>query len=141
MTSGACEVCFNLLPSMDSSQIIIPRCFSKYLDLSIPMDFLYNLSQFKIDGKSTTTIFGYAVEFFFLSGVYSEEILGLLFTLTLDGHAKQGCYSLPTSSITSFDHLVNELYRVFDQYEYQDFIDENDQLRMELTESIDHLVD
>lgn len=40
-----------------------------------------------------------------------------------------------------FQSLVNDIYRVFDKYEYQDVIDEIDQPRIELTESLENFAD
>lgn len=56
MASRAFEICLNLLPLMDSSQIIIQSCFSEALDISIPVEFLHDLSHLKFDGKGTKTI-------------------------------------------------------------------------------------
>ena len=62
----------------------------------------------------------------------------MLFTLTLDGHEKQWSYSLPTTSISYFKQLVNELHHIFDKYEYQYVLNEIDQIIMELNESLQH---
>lgn len=40
-----------------------------------------------------------------------------------------------------FKHLVKKLCRVCDKYEYQDVLDEINQLRMESNESLKHFVD
>lgn len=85
MRSWACEIYLNLFPLMASSHIIIPSFFSKALDLSIPAEFLHNLSHFKFDGKGTTTILDYVIEFVqfcFSSCIYFEGIIARLFTLT-----------------------------------------------------------
>lgn len=99
------------------------------------------MSCLKLDGQGTTTILDYIIEFIqfcFSSGVYFEEILARLSSLTLDGHAKQWCYSLPTTYSSYFKHLVNGLCHVFYKYEYQDNLNEIDQLRMESNESLEH---
>jgi len=59
------------------------------------------------------------VQLFFSSGVYYEDVIAQLFTLTLDGRSKKWCYYLPTSSIHSFKQPVNALCEFFDKYDYK----------------------
>jgi len=77
------------------------------------------------------------VKFFFSIGVYFEDILARLFTLTLEGQAKKWCYSLLTASIHSFQQLVKELHKYFDRYEYQDVCKRINKLRMKLDEYLE----
>ena len=64
-----------------------------------------------------------------------------MFTLTLDGRAKQWCYPLPIDFILSFKQLVNTFHRVFDKYEYQDVLNEIYQLRIVPNEYLEHFID
>ena len=77
------------------------------------------------------------VQFCFLGGVYSGHILTRLFALTFDFRVKKWCYSLPIDSISLFKQLVNELHHVLDKCEYQDVINEINQIGMELNESLE----
>lgn len=107
------------------------------------MEFIHDLLWFKFDGKNTTIVLGYAtkfVQFCFLNGFHLEEIFAWVFNFSSDGHVKQWCYSLPITSITCFDHLVNDLYLPLDKYEYQDVIDEIDQFRMEFLEPLENFI-
>lgn len=66
-----------------------------------------------------------------------EDVMCILFTLTLEFRFYQWCYTLPSSSIHSFRQFTKELHQDFDWYDYRDVHKRINQLGMELDESVE----
>ena len=66
----------------------------------------------------------------------SEEIVCVLFLLTLEGHANWWCHTLPPASVHSLITLLKELHQAFDKYNHQDVHERISHLRMNSGESV-----
>ena len=107
---------------------------------SIPQEQLHHLSQLKFDGEDETTsnknIFDF-LKFCESLEIDDEEFSCALLSLTLEGRAKQWCYTLPVVSIHSFEQLVGKLQQEFDMYDFQDVLKRINELRMKPEESLE----
>ena len=108
---------------MACSQIILPRFLSEIYELRclIPDELMYHLSQLKLDGENGVSINQHLLDFCDFGECYeidNEGLICFLFFLTLKGHAKIWCRTLPEASIHSFEQLANELQQAFHMYDF-----------------------
>lgn len=96
--------------------------FSKNINLSMPAEIIYHLSQWKLDGEGRKMVFGHilqVLQFCHSDITHCKEVIGRLFTLALEGHVRQWCHTLPIACIHSFEKLISELRQVFNRCNFQ----------------------
>lgn len=102
-----------------------------------------NVSQFRFDFDGFTFITTHISHFpgFFKSDeIDDENVVCILFALTLEGQVKKSCQTLSSTSIHSFNKFLKELHQSFDMYDYQDVCNRIDPLRMKYGESLDYFL-
>jgi hypothetical protein len=103
------ELLFLILSFLfNGSKLPIWSCISSKAFCSTPTKVVKYLLKVKFDGKSKISAYDHVLQFiqnFTNSSFYDidEGILCMIFTLTLIGHAKDWCESLPVSSVDSWD--------------------------------------
>ena len=101
---------------------------------------MYHLSQLKFDGENGVSITQHLLDLCDFGECYeidNEGLICLLFSLTLEGHAKQWCCTLPEASIHSFEQLASELQQAFHRYIFQNVFIKLNGIRMEPQEPLD----
>jgi len=104
-------------------QIILSGCFSNLSlgEISIPDEFLHDLSQLKIDGEDDMSFSEHASLFIKFCDYYEfdcEYVACTIFCLTLEGNVSRWCHTLRPTSIHSLNHIIEELHLAFNIYDY-----------------------
>ena len=69
----------------------------------------------------------------------SDELVCILFFLTLEGHANRWCHTLPPASVHSLLTFLKELCQAFDECDNQDVYERISHLRMKLGELVEDI--
>lgn len=127
---------------MNNTQFMLPVCFSHFSlnKLSIPDELLNHLSLLNFDSEEKTSVTEHIYDFlhFYESHeINSDEIVYVLFFLTLEGHDNRWCHTLPPASVHSLLTLLKELHQAFDECDHQHVYERISCLRMKVGESIE----
>ncbi len=121
---------------------MLSSCFSHFSlnQLSIPNELLDHLSLLNFDGEVITTINEHIydlIHFCESQEIDSDELVCILFFLTLEVCVNRWCHTLPPASIRSLLTFLKELHQAFDVCDHQDAYERISQLRMNPRESVE----
>lgn len=107
---------------MASSQILTSTCFSRTTNSKVPIGITNDLTNVNFNGEGGTTILehiAHFLEFCTHNKIHCEDTAYRFFILTFKACIEEWCYTLPTTSIHSFEHIVKELYHACDRHDYK----------------------
>lgn len=93
--------------------IVPPPCFSHAHDFEVSEDVIDYLSWFKYDGEGRASLLRHGVSFTGFchrNEVPSNDIAFGLFTYTFERCVNKWCRTLPTTSIHSYDHMLDDFF-------------------------------
>ena len=128
---------------MDHTQFVLPRSFSHFSlsQLSIPDELLDHLSLLKIDDEEDrTSVTKHIYDFLHFCEsheINNDELVCIIFFLTLEGHANRWCQTLPPDFVHSLLTLLKELNQTFNKCNHQDVYERISHLRMKPSESVE----